>query len=104
MFANMPGWKRKDQFDVVIEAGAFKVGNGTALCSNRMKLRPFEHYLDDNFPEGKGCVVYYGFDRHEQRRILRRSGFLALKGYQTDFPLALWNDRTIHSTKEIGIK
>lgn len=23
-YANMPGWERKDQFDVVVEAGAFK--------------------------------------------------------------------------------
>ncbi len=47
-FCNAPGWETKDQFDVVIEAGAFKVGNGTALCTNRMKTRPFEEWLKLN--------------------------------------------------------
>ena len=30
-YANHLAWDTKDQFDVVVEAGAFKVGNGTAL-------------------------------------------------------------------------
>jgi hypothetical protein len=52
-YANMPSWESKDQFDVVHEAGAFKVGNGTALCSNRLKTAPFYRWLKENFPSGR---------------------------------------------------
>lgn len=47
-YCNMDGWDAKDQFDVVVEAGAFKVGTGTALCTNRMKTQPFEDWLKTN--------------------------------------------------------
>lgn len=53
-YANAPDWETKDQFDVVIEAGAFKVGNGTALCTNRMKTRPFED-LAQSQCRARGC-------------------------------------------------
>jgi hypothetical protein len=99
---NMPGWETKDQFDVVVEAGAFKVGNGTALCTNRLKTRPFEAWLSENAP--KDSVIYYGFDQTELRRVQRRSSHLALMGYRSDYPLALWPSRTISSTEEIGIR
>lgn len=100
-YCNAPNWDTKDQFDVVIEAGAFKVGNGTALCTNRMKTRPFEDWLKIN-----GClddVIYYGFDLKEIARIQRRSSHLGKLGFRTDFPLAFWKERTIWATKEIGI-
>lgn len=100
-YANMKDVERKDQFDVVVEAGAFKVGTGTALCTDRLKTRPFEKWLKANHPQ-KDCVLYYGFDKNETTRIQRRSSRLASLGYKTDFPLALWN-RTIQSTEEIGI-
>jgi hypothetical protein len=100
-YANMPGYDEKDQFDVVVEAGAFKVGNGTALCTNRLKTAPFMLWLKENFPSG-GCVLYYGFDAKEQNRIQRRAQIMGVQGYATEFPLATWK-RTIHSTKEIGI-
>lgn len=102
-FANMPSWDTKDQFDVVIEAGAFKVGNGTALCTNRMKTRPFEEWLYRNVE--RNAIIYYGFDRTkaELRRIARRSSHLAAMGFRTDYPLALWDRRTIHATEDIGI-
>jgi hypothetical protein len=100
-FANADGWETKDQFDVVIEAGAFKVGNGTALCTNRMKTRPFEDWLEINaVPDD---IIYYGFDSNEMNRIQRRSSHLASLGFRTDYPLALWKERTIQSTEEIGI-
>lgn len=98
----MEGFEYKDQFDVVVEAQAFKVGNGTALCTNRLKTKPFEEYLKTHFPN-KNCVIYYGFDKHETDRIQRRSSILGELGYKTDFPLAFWH-RTINSTEEIGIK
>lgn len=100
---NMPGWDKKDQFDVVVEAGAFKFGNGMALCTNRLKTQPFERWLNENLPN-KNAIIYYGFDANEPARIQRRSSHLALMGFATDYPLALWNDRTIYATEEIGIQ
>lgn len=103
-YENHPEWDSKDQFDVVMDARAFKVGNGTSLCTNRLKTKPFEKFLDEHYPQ-KDCIIYYGFDRNEMVRIQRRVGVLGNKGYKSDYPLALWpdNGRTIWSTKEIGI-
>lgn len=101
-YANASGWDTKDQFDVVIEAGAFKVGNGTALCTNRMKTRPFEAWLADNaFPDD---VIYYGFDatKKELTRIQRRTSHLAFLGFRTCYPIVQWT-RTILDVEEIGI-
>ena len=102
-YVNMENWDTKDQFDVVIEAGAFKVGNGSALCTNRMKTRPFEKYLKESFPAGT-ATIYYGFDRNEFDRIQRRSSHLGNMGYKTDYPLALWSERHYYSTLDIGIE
>lgn len=103
-YANHPQWDVKDQFDVVMDAMAFKVGKGTALCTNRLKTAPFEKYLKENF-SNKDCIIYYGFDKAEKARIQRRIGVLAAQGYKTDFPLALWPENDlISSTKEVGIE
>jgi hypothetical protein len=104
-YANHPQWDKKDQFDVVVDAKAFKVGNGTALCTHRLKTQPFEKYLQDNHPD-KDVVIYYGFDGNEKHRIQRRSSILGLQGYKTDYPLALWpkEERTIFRTLDIGIQ
>ena len=102
-YANHKEWDTKDQFDVVIDARAFKVGNGTALCTHRLKTEPFDRWLEENVPD-KNCIIYYGFDKNEVARIQRRSGILGAKGFKTDYPLALWDTRTIQSTKEIGIE
>lgn len=91
-----------DQFDVVVKANAFKVGSGTELCTSRLKTEPFMQYLKNNFKD-KDCIIYYGFDLNEKARIQRRSSILGALGYKTDYPLALWKDRTIFSTSEIGI-
>ncbi len=100
-YCNAEGWETQTQFDVVIEAGAFKVGNGTALCTNRMKTRPFEAWLKKNAnPETD--VIYYGFDANEQARIQRRSSHLAHLGFRSQYPLAHW-ERTIQTTASIGI-
>jgi hypothetical protein len=101
-YANMHGWDKKDQFDVVVEAGAFKVRNGTALCTNRMKTQPFYDWLKANNID-QTSTVYYGFEPGETGRIQRRSTILAALGYCTGFPL-LWEVRTIKSTREIGIE
>lgn len=101
-YANHPEWDIKDQFDVVIEAKAFKVGNGTALCTNRLKTAPFHEWLDKNAEKGVD-VLYYGFDANEGVRIQRRVGVLSGMGYKSDYPLAYW-ERTIFSTKEIGVE
>lgn len=100
-YASHPEWETKDQFDVVVEAGAFKVGNGTALCTNRLKTEPFYRWLEANKPD-RTCTLYYGFDPSERSRIQRRNSILAAMGYETGFPL-LW-DRTIQSTSEIGVQ
>jgi hypothetical protein len=102
-YANHPEWDTKDQFDVVVDASAFKVGKGTALCTHRLKTQPFEKYLKEYFKD-KECVLYYGFDKNELHRVQRRSGILGNMGYKSDYPLALWGERTIQSTKEIGIE
>lgn len=100
-YANMVNWHLKDQFDVVIEAGAFKVGTGTALCTNRMKTEPFYAWLRGNQVD-QTSVIYYGFEAKEKARIQRRNSILAAMGYRTCFPLAHW-PRTIASTLDIGI-
>lgn len=94
----------QDQFDVCVEAKAFKVGSGSELCTARLKTEPFNAWLEANVPD-KDCVIYYGFDdtKRELVRMQRRTGIMAAKGYKTDYPLALWQDRTIVATEEIGI-
>lgn len=101
-YANMEHWDVKNQFDVVIEAGAFKVGTGHALCSNRMKTAPFQNWIKGNQCDSS-CVFYYGFDASETKRITRRSSIMAAAGLRTDYPLALWPERTIFNITEVGI-
>lgn len=102
VYANMAGWDTKDQFDVVMSEMAFKVGSGPALCTSRLKTRPFEKYLRENYPK-QNCILYYGFDKGEGRRIQRRYSYLSELGYRTAFPLAHWTP-TITSTREIGVE
>ena len=99
---NLPAEELPDQFDVTIQAQAFKVGSGSELCTSRLKTEPFMAYLKERHPD-KDCVIYYGFDANEQHRIQRRIGIMGQLGYKTDYPLALWKDRTIHEIEELGI-
>lgn len=94
----------QDQFDVCVESKAFKVNNGSELCTSRLKTEPFMDWLYANVPD-KNCVIYYGFDdtKREIARMQRRTGVMAARGYKTDYPLALWACRTILETEEIGI-
>ena len=89
-----------DQFDVCVEARAFKVDSGNELCTNRLKTRPFMEWLA-SFDKSE-VTIYYGFDANERDRIQRRSGILGEQGYVTAYPLATW-ERTILGTEEIGI-
>lgn len=103
-FANYKGQAAvtHDQFDVCVKSSAFKVGDGSELCTSRLKTEPFRQWLAEAAPD-KDCIVYYGFDPGETKRIQRRSGIMAALGYRTDFPVALWAERTIRDTEEIGI-
>lgn len=99
-----------DQFDVCMEAGAMTDQAGHALCTHRLKTEPFYKFLANNFPlvdtlfeNAKVCTIYYGFDAKETVRIQRRSGILGAMGYKSDYALALWVERTIYNTIEIGI-
>jgi hypothetical protein len=100
-FANR-GTVSQDQFDVCVEAGAFKVDDGPELCTHRLKTEPFMAWLTDNCPN-KDCTVYYGFDPEERVRIQRRTGIMAAQGYRTDYPLVTW-ERTIQRTEDVGIR
>lgn len=99
---NLPADELPDQIDVVLKAKAFKVGSGSELCTSRLKTEPFEKWLAANAAD-KNCVIYYGFDANERVRIQRRVGVLAAMGYKSDYPLALWSERTISQTIEVGI-
>lgn len=101
-YKNLPVKDMPDQFDVVKLAGGFKFGTGNEICTSRLKTEPFMKYLKENFND-KNCCIYYGFDANEIVRIQRRSGILGNLGYKTDYPLALWRERTIQNTSEIGI-
>lgn len=102
-YANMEAWETKDQFDVCVEARAFKVGNGTALCTNRLKTAPYDRWLLEHHPTGEGLTIYYGFDANETNRITRRSQIMGARGYKTEYPLAYWEVKVL-DTEEIGIK
>jgi hypothetical protein len=102
-YVNFDGHETKDQFDVVIEKGSFvNTITRQALCTTVMKTEPFMKWLEGFNKEE--IVVYYGFDKNEEDRILRRSTILASQGYKSDYPLALWRERTIYETSEIGIE
>lgn len=92
-----------DQFDVCVQEKAFKVGEGSELCTSRLKTQPFMKWLASAVPD-KDCTIYYGFDANEKARIQRRSSILGSLGYRTDYPLALWPDRTVLNTESIGIQ
>jgi hypothetical protein len=101
-YANMPDFETKTPLRVCREAGAFGTIPGQTFCTHRLKTEPFDKYLAENFSD-RNCDILYGFDKSEPHRIQRRSSFLGMKGYKTDFPLAFWN-RTIECTEDLKIK
>jgi len=107
--ADHKDFSTKDQFDIAIDSKGFMFGRNSVQCTYKLKTLPFKQYLQENFPRDKektvlkDCVIYYGFDANETTRIQRRVGILLSDGYVSDYPLALWKDRTINSTNEVGI-
>lgn len=99
-YANMNGWESKDQFDVCIEAKAFKTKSIPAICTNRLKTAPFMEYLKTI---DEDLIAYYGFDASEPKRIERRTQIMSSLGYKTEYPLVTWNI-SIRDTREIGIE
>lgn len=88
---------------VVRELKAFKVGEGTALCTNRLKTAPFHQWLKENCSKDKSnYCIHYGFDAEEEERITNRKIIMRSMGYETQYPLADW-DRRIQDTESIGI-
>ena len=92
-----------NQFSVCIDAKAFKVDSGPELCTARLKTEPFRAWLDANITDKSDCILYYGFDKDEMHRVQRRVGVLAEMGYRSDYPIALWPERTIVQSSEVGI-
>lgn len=102
-YANHPDWQTKDQFDVCVELGTFvNTTTRAILCTYKLKTEPFYEWLKQNYNDGD--VIYYGFDANEPERITRRSVFLGKDGYKSDYPLALWGDRTFFKTADVGIQ
>lgn len=103
-YANHIDWENVDQFDVCVDAKAFKTSHATVICTSRLKTQPFIQFLGkkNNFKESS--IIYYGFDKNEDNRINRRTKIMEDMGYKTDYPLSSWGERTIYETSEIGIK
>lgn len=101
-YANHDEYESKDQFDVCVDAGSWvNPATRQILCTNRLKTEPFNKWLESHYK--KGDVLYYGFDADEKHRIQRRSSILGVGGYKSDYPLALWNERTINEISELEI-
>lgn len=104
-YVNFDGYDTKDQFDVVMEKKSFvnvRSASREALCTHVMKTEPFVKWLA-NLDLSYDYIVYYGFDMNEGARIYRRRSIMLNQGFETDYPLAFWEDRTIQNTEEIGI-
>lgn len=96
--------KLPDQFDVSIKKQGFKItGKNDGFCTAALKTEPFNAYLAANHPN-QDCVIYYGFDKGEEIRKNKRIATLMMTGWESDYPLIDWTERTIASTREIGIE
>lgn len=103
-YANHINWENVDQFDVCVDAKAFKTSHTTVICTSRLKTQPFTNFLNKSTFDKKNVIIYYGFDKNEDNRINRRTKIMEDMGYKTDYPLSNWEIRTIYETSEIGIK
>lgn len=103
-YANHDQWDTATPIDVCVDAGAWKVGNGQILCTNRLKTAPFKKWLKENDPDKKNTYIY-GFDASpkERERAQRRAQIMGLDGYKTEYPMISW-EKTIATTLEINIK
>jgi hypothetical protein len=102
-YMGLPVDKLPDQFDIAnLKKGFKSPDSGDAFCTYELKTKPFMDWMVKEFPF-QNVVIYYGFDKNEKDRIVKRQFVLGLDGYDCEFPLAHWSNRTIHSTLEIGI-
>jgi len=101
-YANHPNWDEKTPVQVCVDAGAWKVGSGQILCTNRLKTAPFMDWLEQNDPN-KELICVYGFDKNELTRVTRRSQIMGNLGWKTEFPMLL-DERQIIRISEVGIK
>lgn len=88
-----------DQFDVALNS---LIPGRRFQCATGLKRDPLRDWLKKSASPGHD-VVYFGFDRGQRRRIQRRSCDLGLRGFHTDYPLALWDPLTYTSTSDVGI-
>lgn len=100
-YANHKDWDVVTPVQVCVDAGAWKVGNGQILCTNRLKTEPFKKWLKENDPECENVYVY-GFDKSEPSRVNRRAQIMGQMGYKTEFPM-LWPEYEIVRLESIGI-
>jgi len=104
-YANNDKWETLTPIKWAIKDKAFHI-NHNALCTSRLKTKPFMKWIKENISESKKdeFVFYYGFDKNEIARVQRRSSVMGSLGLRTDYPLALWSVLTIESTRDIGIE
>lgn len=100
-YANHKDWETATPVSVCVDAGAWKVGSGQILCTNRLKTEPFLRWMKENDPN-KENVYVYGFDKNEPSRVNRRSQIMGSMGYKTLFPM-LWDESEIVKLDDIGI-
>lgn len=101
-YANHKDWSIATPVSVCVDAGAWKVGSGQILCTNRLKTDPFVKWMKENDPN-KENVYVYGFDKSEPSRVNRRSQIMGSMGYKTLFPM-LWDDSEIVRLGDVGIE
>lgn len=100
-YANHPNWEQATPVKVCVDAGAWKVGNGSILCTNRLKTAPFKEWMENNDPK-KENVYVYGMDKNEPTRVSRRAQIMGGMGYKTEFPM-LWDESEIVRLSSLGI-
>lgn len=101
-YANHKDWSTATPVSVCVDAGAWKVGNGQILCTNRLKTEPFMRWMKENDPNQENVYVY-GMDPDEPARIDRRAQIMGSMGYKTLFPM-LWGESEIVRLSDVGIE
>lgn len=98
-YANHKDWDKATPVSVCVDAGAWKVGSGQILCTNRLKTDPFVKWMKEH---DEGYTYVYGFDKNEPSRVNRRAQIMGQMGYKTAFPM-LWDESEIVRLESIGI-
>ncbi|AUR98109.1 hypothetical protein NVP1247A_35 [Vibrio phage 1.247.A._10N.261.54.E12] len=100
-YANHKDWEVATPVKVCVDAGAWKVGSGSILCTNRLKTGPFKEWMENSDPNKENIYVY-GMDKNEPTRITRRSQIMGAMGYKTEFPMT-WDESEIVTLEGIGV-